>query len=209
MQSYYKKPGEVQQGQVNQLLKIDRQSWRDRSSDTPLNNRLAHTHRQVYNPDPMLKRMLIILVLLLPTALPATGAACRMMLNHLSSAQNDDGTMSCCATSSAGHCPMASVHDSASSPNPVAPETMAATQSGSDAAADATSLTSCNCDLSDSSIPAGLLRERLTANENHAAAVVTPVAPDQLHSFHDTSVSRLNPGSGNTPLHLHHTSLRI
>ncbi len=148
----------------------------------------------------MLKRMLIILVLLLPTALPATGQTCRLMMNHLSSEQHDDGMMSCCPVDGEGHCPMAGDDDPASSPESIAPETLAA---------DSTGLTLCNCDLRDSSIPVGLPQERLAASETQAITVVTPVAAGWQHSTHHSILSRLNPGSGNIPFHLQQTSLRI
>jgi hypothetical protein len=144
----------------------------------------------------MLKRLIIILLLVTPTVLPATTIACRMMishLGHLTSNQSEHETMNCCAADSAGHCPMMS--EAASS------------QIAKETSSDSASVDLCDCGLSNSSVPPGLPSERLTASS-------VRVAPDVLAVIAHQAIQTLAPSrcivpAPSPPAHLNQTCLRI
>jgi hypothetical protein len=145
----------------------------------------------------MLKRLIIIMLLLTPTALPATSIACQMMishLGHLTSNQSEHETMNCCAADSAGHCPMMS-------------EAAASSQVAQETSSDSVSVDLCDCGLSNSSVPPGLPSERLTANSIR-------VAPDVLAVIAHQTIQTLAPSrrivpTPSPPAHLNQTCLRI
>src|SRR2546430_7969358 len=112
----------------------------------------------------MLKRLIIIFLLLTPTALPATNGVCQMMLAHLNGDESG-GVMSCCPADGSGRCMKTMSGHSA-------PAQAEMTEASS--ASETVGIAVCNCGLSNSSIPPGLPSDRLTATDSKASPGVLP-----------------------------------
>ncbi|HZS07710.1 MAG TPA: hypothetical protein VFD58_22935 [Blastocatellia bacterium] len=146
----------------------------------------------------MLKPLIIILLLLTPTALPATGEVCRMMMNHL---DGREGEMSCCPANGSGGCPMMR-------PGHSAPAQAEMTEADSAPEPDPAGIAVCNCGMSNSSIPPGLPSDRLTATDSK----VSPDAPPSIADWHplqSVSTKHRTRDSQTILSHLHQTCLRI
>ena len=142
----------------------------------------------------MLKRMLVILLLIVPTALPATTGLCAMMQpDRIQDADNSD-EMSCCP-SDAGHCPMTT--DAQAEP------ALSAESAPPD---DADNLNICGCSVNSQSAPPARAAERQTSTLKAAPDIVTaPAEPDYrpVTLSHRATFPRLPSASH------HHSCLRI
>ncbi|MFN7946830.1 MAG: hypothetical protein U0Z53_15870 [Blastocatellia bacterium] len=134
--------------------------------------------------------MLIILLLIVPTALPATTGLCAMMEpGRFSDAQSSD-EMSCCP-SDASHCPMTA---------------NAQAEQAFTASADADDLKICECGASNQSAPPALATERQTSTLKAAPDVISaPAEPDYrpVAPSHHATFPQL------PSAHHHHSCLRI
>lgn len=143
----------------------------------------------------MLKRMLIILLLIVPTALPATTGLCAMMEPGQVSDAHSSDEMSCCPSDGAGHCPMT---ENAQAEQAFLTEITTPHHSGG--------LSLCECDLSSQPAPPALAAERQTTTLKAAPDIVAapaepdyqPVAPSPRATFPQLPSA-----------HHHHSCLRI